>query len=48
MNELLKASLIQWAPLNGIMDNGINWLMESNLSSLQVPNFSVIPKVGWS
>jgi hypothetical protein len=25
---------VQWAPLYGIMDNGINQLMESNLSRL--------------
>jgi hypothetical protein len=28
---------VQWAPLNGIMDNGINRLMESNLSRFTSP-----------
>jgi hypothetical protein len=27
-----KCFRVQWAPLNGIMDNGINWFMGSYLS----------------
>ncbi len=30
---------VQWTPLNGIMDNGINRLMGSNLSYLTSPKF---------
>ena len=30
-------NLIKWAPLNGIMVNGINWLMGSNLTRFTCP-----------
>jgi hypothetical protein len=36
---------IQWKPLNGITDNGINWLMESDFSKCTSPSFSVVAKV---
>jgi hypothetical protein len=37
--------VLQWLPLNGITDNGINWLIESNL--LTNPKLLyLIPKVG--
>ncbi len=32
---------IQWAPLNGIMDNGINWLMGPNLYHLTNPQITI-------
>ncbi len=28
---------VQWEPLNGIADNGINWLLESNLPRFTSP-----------
>jgi hypothetical protein len=33
---------LQWAPLNGITDNGINRLMGSNLSHLTVPKLTFL------
>ncbi len=30
-------SEVQWATLNGIMDNVINWLLGSNLSQMKNP-----------
>ena len=32
-----KFLTVQWAPLNGIMDNGINEKIESNLSKFKSP-----------
>ncbi len=39
---------IQNMPLNGITYNGINRLMESNLSKFTSPNFSCMSYLGWS
>jgi len=36
---------LQWAPLNGIMDNGINLLMRLNLSRLTSPKLVFTPYV---
>jgi hypothetical protein len=37
--------VLQWETLNGIVDNGFNWLMGSNLSKLTSPEFSFMPNV---
>jgi hypothetical protein len=34
---MVERNKIQWGPFNGVTDNGINQLMESNLSHLTSP-----------
>jgi hypothetical protein len=40
--------ITQWAPLNGITDNGINQLIKSNWLIWQVPNIYFLLNLGWS
>jgi hypothetical protein len=35
-----------WITVKGIMDNGINWLMNQIYPKLQVQNYSVTPNIG--
>jgi hypothetical protein len=34
---IIMTVIVQWTPLNGITDNGINRLMRSNLAHLTSP-----------
>jgi len=43
LSDAIQFLQIQWTLPNGITDNGINRLLELDL---QVPNYSLIPKVG--